>query len=153
MQPKVMAEELCTITPNNKVALLCGSEDKGLANDEICYCHRVVRIPTSAEFTSLNLSYAVMVVCYEIFLVHIVSTQEFTPALASVSETTQMYAHMKDFLVKIGFLNQQNPDYRMKHIRYFFSRTKLLSKEVKIVRGTLLQMEWYADTHENKKQG
>jgi tRNA/rRNA methyltransferase len=51
-------------------------------------------------------------------------------------------------LGKIGFLNPENPEYWMLDLRRFFSRSGLLSREVKIVRGICRQLEWYAD---NKK--
>ena len=66
--PRVIAEKIADISRKNKVALLFGPEDTGLSNDELRYCHAVVTIPTSREFTSLNLSHAVMILCYEIFI-------------------------------------------------------------------------------------
>ncbi len=66
--PRAIAEKIVNISRKNKVALLFGPEDTGLSNDELRYCHAVVTIPTSREFTSLNLSHAVMILCYEIFI-------------------------------------------------------------------------------------
>ena len=45
-------------------------------------------------------------------------------------------------LQEIGFLNPENPDHWMIHIRRFLSRTKLQSREVKIIRGICRQLEW-----------
>ena len=66
--PRAAAQDIASISQKNKVALLFGPEDTGLANEELRLCHAVVTIPTSRKFTSLNLSHAVMVLCYEIFI-------------------------------------------------------------------------------------
>jgi TrmH family RNA methyltransferase len=48
-----------------KVALLFGSEKRGLSNDDLSYCHSLVHIPTHAEHLSMNLGQAVAVCLYE----------------------------------------------------------------------------------------
>ncbi len=143
VSPREIADEIVDISQNNKVALLFGSEDKGLSNDELRYCHRVVSIPTSNSFKSINLSHAVMIVCYEIFTARISSLSAFTPKMATSSEIEGMYSHLKSVLTKIGFLNPENPEYWMMHIRRFMARTKLYAKDVKIIRGICRQIDWY----------
>ena len=62
-----MAERIVDISQQNRAAILFGSEDKGLSNNELRFCHGLVTIPVSAELTSLDLAQAVMVLCYEVF--------------------------------------------------------------------------------------
>ena len=47
-------------------AVLFGRESSGLSNEELEICHAMIRIPTNAEFASLNLAQAVQIICYEI---------------------------------------------------------------------------------------
>jgi TrmH family RNA methyltransferase len=49
-----------------KVALLFGSEKRGLSNEDLSYCHWLVHIPTREEHRSMNLGQAVGVCLYEI---------------------------------------------------------------------------------------
>jgi tRNA/rRNA methyltransferase len=144
--PRAVARDIADISQKNKVALLFGPEDTGLANEELHLCHAVVTIPTSREFTSLNLSHAVMILCYEIFTASSEPTTgaAATPKLALSSELEGMYGQIKTLLADIEFLNPENPDYWMMHLRRFFSRASLLSREVKIIRGICRQLEWYA---------
>jgi tRNA/rRNA methyltransferase len=144
LSPRTSAESIADISRKNKVALLFGPEDTGLANEQLRYCHLVVTIPTSREFTSLNLSHAVMILCYEIFIATPSGAirNESTPKLALSSELEGMYGQMKDLLAQIGFLNPENPDYWMMHLRRFFARSGLLSRETKIIRGICRQLEW-----------
>ena len=61
--PKKLVRELVPISQQNRVGILFGPEDRGLSNLELKYCHTLVTIPT-AEFASLNLAQAVMVLAY-----------------------------------------------------------------------------------------
>ena len=145
--PRVAAPDVAERSQQNKVALLFGPEDTGLANEQLRLCHSVVTIPTSREFTSLNLSHAVMILCYEIFVASSpVASTEVTPKLALSSELEGMYEQIKTLLAEIGFLNPENPDYWMMHLRRFFTRAGILSREVKIIRGICRQLAWHA-TH------
>ncbi len=49
-------------------ALIFGPEDRGLNNQELNHAQRWVSIPTSGEYSSLNLAQAVAVCCYELHL-------------------------------------------------------------------------------------
>ena len=144
--PRAVAKDIADISQKNKVALLFGPEDTGLANEELRLCHAVVTVPTSREFTSLNLSHAVMILCYEIFTASspVITGAQATPKLALSSELEGMYGQIKTLLADIEFLNPENPDYWMMHLRRFLGRVSLLSREVKIIRGICRQLAWYA---------
>ncbi len=146
ISPRTAAQTIADISRRNKIALLFGPEDTGLANEELRLCHSVVTIPTSREFTSLNLSHAVMILCYEIFIASspAIKATETASKLARSQELEGMYEQIKTLLADIGFLNPENPDYWMMHLRRFFARAGILSREVKIVRGICRQLTWYA---------
>lgn len=143
--PRKIAENIANISQKNKVALLFGPEDRGLTNDELRYCQAVVTIPSSREFKSLNLSHAVMILCYEIYTAALPVTEEVAPKWARSDELEGMYGQIKTMLNDIGFLNPENPDYWMMHMRRFFARSGLLAREVKIIRGICRQLEWSAN--------
>src|SRR5438876_560452 len=46
--------------------VLFGSEEGGLANEDLSYCHWLMRIPTRVEHRSMNLGQAAAVVIYEL---------------------------------------------------------------------------------------
>jgi len=48
------------------VALLFGSEKRGLSNEDLSHCHWLLRIPTREEHRSMNLGQAVAVCLYEL---------------------------------------------------------------------------------------
>ena len=140
--PSNLAQKLIPISIENRIAILFGPEDKGLSNQDLRYCQALVNIPTS-EFSSLNLAQAVMIMCYEIFIAGLEANEQFTPRLASRHELDGMYDQLKDILVRISYINAENPDYWMNNFRRFFTRLRLRAKEVNIIRGLCRQVDWY----------
>lgn len=140
--PRTMAAKLAELAENNRIALLFGPEDRGLTNADLRLCHELVTIPTDA-FSSLNLGQAVMVMCYEISTTHCGPDSPFAPRLASRYELDGMYADVKDVLVRINYVQPDNPDYFMNNFRHFFTRLRLTAKEVSLMRGVCRQIRWY----------
>ncbi len=141
--PSRLADMLVSMSQNNRIALLFGPEDKGLSNAELRHCHVLATIPTAA-FSSLNLAQAVMIMCYQIFLAGQEKPPESTPRLATRHELDGMYDQLRDILVRINYLNPENPEHWMNRVRQFCTRMQLRAREVSIIRGICRQIDWYA---------
>ncbi len=148
--PGKLAERLVPISQKNRVALLFGPESSGLTNAELGLCQAVVTIPT-AGFTSINLAQAIMVLCYEVFLASRESVEGFVPGLAARHELEDMYEELKNTFINISFINPENPDYWMQHIRRFFSRIDMRARDVRMIRGICRQIEWYGSRRKTEK--
>jgi TrmH family RNA methyltransferase len=61
--PREAADKLADT--NAKIALLIGREGIGLTKQEIERCDLVVRVPTSKEYGTLNISHALAIILYE----------------------------------------------------------------------------------------
>lgn len=143
LNPDMMARKLIPISRENEIAMVFGPEDRGLTNDELRLCHALINIPT-AEFSSLNLAQAVMVVCYELFKADEREPGPAVPRLANRHELDSMYDQLKDILVRISYINPENPEYWLNHMRQFLTRIHLRAREVSIIRGLCRQVDWYA---------
>ncbi|MFC1885087.1 RNA methyltransferase [Thermodesulfobacteriota bacterium] len=141
--PRSLAESLIPVSQKNLVAILFGPEDRGLSNKHLTCCHTITTIPT-ADFASLNLAHAVMVICYELLTVCPEKAKAPLPRLANKFELEGMYDHLRDVLTKIGFLDPQNPEHWMLNLRRFLSRMPLRAREVRVIRGICRQMDWYS---------
>lgn len=150
-QPRRLANDLIRISQENLVAIVFGPEDRGLTNEQLRYCHTIASIPT-ARFPSLNISQAVMIFCYELFMAGQETPPESVPRLANKFELEGMYEHLSDVLQKIGFLNPQNPEHWMFRIRRFLSRLPLRAIEVRVIRGICRQMNWYVEQVEKLQE-
>ncbi len=131
--PRQVAGHLLDISTNNRVALLFGREDSGLSNEALKQCHSLVHIPTSG-FSSLNLSHAVMVLCYELFSAARKTSVSKTPRLAGCHELDLMYDELEVFFNAISLVNPEKSDYWLNHLRRFFNRFELRAGEVRLIR-------------------
>ena len=141
--PPEMAKILVPISRENRIAILFGPEDRGLTNEDIRLCHALVNIPT-AEFSSLNLAQAVMIICYELFKASLGPGRKKVPRLAERHELEGMYKQLQEILIRVDFIKPDNPDYWMNNMRRFFNRLPLRAKEVRIIRGICRQIDWYS---------
>ncbi len=153
--PSQMARLLAPISRENRIAVVFGPEDRGLTNADLRLTHMLVTIPT-ARFASLNLAQAVMILCYHLFLVDTPKPAEPVGRLATRHELDGMYDQVKEILVRINYINPENPDFWMAKIRRFFTRMRLGAGEVSIIRGICRQIDWYSrkcylnGTHDSK---
>ena len=142
--PERLATQLIPISQKNQIAILFGPEDKGLSNEDLRLCHALVNIPT-ADFSSLNLAQAVMVVAYALYRSQVEQPAPLTPRLANRHELDSMYAQLTEILVRICYINADNPDHFMGSLRRFFTRLQLRAREVSIIRGIIRQVNWYGE--------
>jgi tRNA/rRNA methyltransferase len=149
--PRKLARDLIPISQENLIAILFGPEDRGLCNEHLRYCHTIATIPTS-RFASLNLAHAVMIICYEILLASQEPSEDYVPRLANKFELEGMYDHLKEVLMRIGFVNPQNPEHWMLNIRRFLSRIPLRARDVRIIRGICRQLDWFTEQVEKGRE-
>jgi tRNA/rRNA methyltransferase len=140
LTPETLTKKLIPLSLKNSIGLAFGSEKEGLSNEELSLCHLYVRIPSMESFPSLNLSQAVMVICYELFQGSIEIRQK-PIKLAQAEQLERMFEHMEKTLIQIGFLNSNYPKRIMRVIRRLFGRNQLDEREVQILRGIWSQMD------------
>lgn len=98
-----------------KVGLVFGREDYGLYNQEIAACDIMLKIPTSELYSSINLSHAVMVVLYSIYL-----RKTFIPKKRrsmGVIEKEKLYEFFEQLLEDIEY-----PPHKKEHTKIMFKR-------------------------------
>lgn len=147
--PEDMAEHLVGLAPENRIAILFGPEDRGLENEDLRHCHAFVHIPT-ADFSSLNLAQAVMVICRTLFSAKPREALEPLPKLATRQELEALYTHMQEALIRIDFMRPDNPDYWLDNFRHLLSRMPLRAREVRMLRGICHQVLWYGKSQYEK---
>ncbi|MBI5527501.1 MAG: TrmJ/YjtD family RNA methyltransferase [Deltaproteobacteria bacterium] len=128
-----------------RLALVFGPEHRGLSNEEIGQCCRTLSIPSSPSCPSLNLSHAVAVVCHEVFSAAVkrpaAPARESEP-LPPSAEIEELLVRGRELLRRIGFLKEQNPNRLQPMFRSMLTRARVTSREVRVVRGILAQIEW-----------
>lgn len=121
------------------VALVFGNETAGLSNEDVALCHMPVKIPVSADYSSLNLGAAVQVMCYELRMAAIdpgdAPAVEFEPA--TFEQVEGFYVHLHDAISASGFFHQSNSKRLWPRLRRLFGRIRLEKDEINILRGML----------------
>jgi tRNA/rRNA methyltransferase len=138
------------VETNAPTALIFGSEERGLSNEELNYAQRFVSIPSNPEYPSLNLAQAVALCCYELSQAILIdhTTSEDLHRNISPSETTTLdllegyYQHLERVLLKIGYLYPHTAKSRMEKFRRLYNRANLNHEEVAMLRGILRQVEF-----------
>jgi len=150
---EIVAKLVSADSALNRAALVFGREDSGLTTAEVALCRWQATIPTAAEYGSLNLSQAVLLFCYEIFTACNPAPDRPARELAPGESLETMYAQMERTLLRIGFLNPENPAHLMMTLRRILSRAELDQREVAVMRGMMSQIDWAAEAFRGKKGG
>lgn len=151
LDPRRCAEHMNIASDNGEVAVLFGREDRGLTNDELKVCNLHLNIPTSQDYSSLNLAMAVQIVCYELRMLLDAdrlpadeNAQWDTP-FATRENMERFYAHLEQGLIDIEFLDPAAPRQLMQRLRRLYSRVRLDEMELNILRGILTETQkWVA---------
>jgi len=135
--PREAAERIAPLLSQNRVALVFGREVNGLEKEDLALCHELIAIPSSDAFPSLNLSHAVMVIAYELFLAARAGLGTDERILARAGDLDRLYRHLEESLRNIGFLDDANAGHMMSSLRQLFGRARLEPRDVSILRGIL----------------
>jgi tRNA/rRNA methyltransferase len=135
--PRVQAELVVPLLAHNKAAVVFGNEVNGLTNQDLALCHELISIPSAEAHPSLNLSHAVMIVAYELFLAAGAPSSVSHTALAAGVDAEQFYRHLQQTLQDIGFLDKEQPERMMRSLRQLFGKARLSGRDIGMLQGIL----------------
>jgi tRNA/rRNA methyltransferase/tRNA (cytidine32/uridine32-2'-O)-methyltransferase len=120
------------------VAIVFGNERTGLSDAELALCSVASHIPVAPEFPSMNLSHAVQIYAYELFLaLSPLAKTEVKGAWKPVPlpEVETLAASVCGSLEKIGFYKQVTQERQRAFFRDLFSRAGVTQAEQEYIRG------------------
>jgi len=125
-----------------KIAIVFGREKHGLYNDELRRCQYQVKIPTVADYSSLNLGAAVQVIAYELYVAQGGARQADQPKIdpATADEMEGLYQHLEKIATQVDFLKPDKPRKMMPRFRQIFNRARLDKEDVNLIRGLLAKI-------------
>lgn len=141
LNPRQCAEKIQQDISGN-VAIVFGRESSGLTNEELSLCHDQVFIPANPDYSSLNVASAIQVISYELRMAALAGITEAEKVyqedpLANADEVAGFYAHLKETLIAIHFLDHKQPKRLMERLQLLFNRAHLTVTEINILRGIL----------------
>ena len=142
VSPRIISE----VENKTNVAILFGREDRGLTNDELQRCNLHLYIPANKDYPVLNLSMAVQVVCYQLYidgLLHqdYVQSEYWDVPSAEANHVNRLINHFIEVAEELEVFNKGNPRQIGARIKRMFTRIGLDEMEVNFMRGFLSAVE------------
>lgn len=133
---------ICKKLHSGSVALLFGSEKRGLSNEDLSYCHWLMRIPTVREHPSMNLGQAVAVCLHELLREPSGSLRTEKQPAATATELDRLTAMLLDALRASGYLKATIAGRTEEKIRRLIRRLSLSAEDAQVSLGMLRQILW-----------
>lgn len=128
--------------PSSNVALMFGSEKRGLSNEDLSHCHWLLRIPTREEHVSMNLGQAVAVCLYELVREAGSGQPPREASTASSDDLERTTALLLEALRSSGYLHPGAEPLAEEKVRRLVRRLSLPVDDAEIWLGMLRQMIW-----------
>ena len=133
-----------------RTGLLFGRERFGLFNEEIALADEIVTFPVNAEFSSLNIAQAVLLMSYEWMKSGL--ERETDTAFAGPDLTPADKRHIHGFLDHLehaldarGYFRPAEKKPKMlDNVRAVFTRPGFTEPEVKVLRGVLASLDYFS---------
>jgi TrmH family RNA methyltransferase len=120
-----------------RVAMLFGSEKRGLSNDDLSYCHWLMRIPTRSVHDSMNLGQAVAVCLYELIRSENAAAETETKKRASGAALERMTRALLDALRESGYTKEGTEAATEEKSRRLVRRMNLSEEDAELWTGML----------------
>lgn len=133
------------VSAGGRIGFMFGAERMGLVNEDVALADALLTVPLNPDFTSLNLSQAVLLVGYEWFQ----AGDSTLPAeldtngspLATKAQVHAFFAHFERELDACGFLRNEDARPSMvRNLRNMWSRAHLTEQEVRTLHGVVKEL-------------
>jgi TrmH family RNA methyltransferase len=123
-----------------RVAILFGSEKRGLSNEDFTHCHWLMRIPTRDKHSSMNLGQAVAICLYELVRKEKTAPPLTESKLASSTEINRFGDVFLEALRAGGYVKPNAAKATDEKVRRLIRRLHLLSEDAVVLLGMVRKM-------------
>ena len=127
-----------------RTALLFGSEKFGLSNDDMSFCHGLIRIPTVPDTPSMNLGQAVAVCLYELVREEVAPRPYHFEGVEG-ADAEQLTSMLHRVLEASGYTNRITATSTDRKIRRWIRRLRIGRRDAPLLLGILRQILWKFD--------
>ncbi|TQV86458.1 RNA methyltransferase [Aliikangiella coralliicola] len=149
--PRQLVEKILNHRDNVPVAILFGTENSGLTNDELHLCHYHVCIPTNPDYSSLNLASAVQLIAYEMRLgladVEMLPSQNIgdNEMMISREQMVGLLSHFDQVMQQTGYVIPEYKKQLDQRMNRLLSKAEVTQSELNILRGFLSSVGKYCE--------
>ena len=140
----ILKEAAALVRPRleaENVALLFGSEKRGLSSEDLNHCHFLLRIPTRTEHGSMNLGQAVAVCLYE-FARGISLPPKPQPKMAAAGDLERLNQVLLEALQQSGYTKPRTSASTEEKVRRLTRRLNLSTEDAELLLGMLKKIIW-----------
>jgi len=134
---------------SGRVALLFGSEKRGLSNRDLSYCHWLLHIPTRETHISMNLGQAVAVCLYELARAAKTGAQPQKIRYVHAAEVERITAILLEALQASDYLNPRSSAASEEKVRRMIRRLNLTEDDAQLWLGMLRKIVWKLNKNGN----
>jgi TrmH family RNA methyltransferase len=131
-----------------KAALLFGSEKRGLSNEDLSYCHWLMRVPTREEHRSMNLGQAVAVCLYELKRVESLKlkVEKGAEELARMETVERIGEVLLEALRKSGYVGKRGERLAEEKLRRMLRRFAMEEGDAEVLLGMMRKILWKVES-------
>lgn len=149
-RPREVAQTVAERVGEGTAAILFGREDRGLTNEALDRCHAVTIIPTSVEYSSINLAQSTLVLAYEIFMALDGGIDEMPKGRRATrppthEELEESFGALARGLGRIEFYKARKPEAVMRTLRTLVTRADPDLREIRLVGAIGYEIGHYLD--------
>jgi tRNA/rRNA methyltransferase/tRNA (cytidine32/uridine32-2'-O)-methyltransferase len=149
-RPREVADRIAVSVQDGTTAILFGREDRGLTNEALDRCHAVSIIPTSPDYSSINLAQSALVMAYEVFLAIDGGAEEMPKGRRATrppthEELEEAFAAIRKGLDRIEFYKSRKPEAVMTTLRTIITRAEPDLREAKLLGAIGYEIGHYLD--------
>lgn len=136
------SEKIVAEAESGQVALVFGRETMGLHNHELQKCNVHMYIHANPDYPVLNVSQAIQLVCYEIYMAKTHKTYpNVEEAYPLQKDMELLYEHLEKVLRLTRFIIPQHEGKVLEKLRRYFNRSRPERTELNMLRGILTSVE------------
>lgn len=144
LDPRAAAQHI--LQTGYRTAILFGREQTGLTNEELECCHYLLNIPANPEYSSLNVSQAIQVMAYELYVKRLSGLKGAEPPSqerpATAGAMASYHGHLERVLRTVGFLHPtKHEESIQRRLHRIYNRAAPTVEELHLLRGILTRIE------------
>jgi TrmH family RNA methyltransferase len=127
---------------SSPVALLFGSEKRGLSNEDLSHCHWLLHIPARKEHRSMNVGQAVAVCLYEIVRSGVPRSKPDGMSRANSETVERLTATLLEALIESGYTNPRSEALAREKLRRLVRRLNIEAADGEVLLGMMHKILW-----------
>ena len=120
---------LPVLRSGGRISVVFGNEQSGLSDEELAFCDAAVFIPSDDDFPSLNLSHAVQIVAYELYVADAPNGVRNPHEPLDRTALTASVGRLVDSLEALGYHTQEGPQGMRLFLRDLLARAAMMPRE------------------------